>query len=184
MLVSIKDKVVSLKQKMNSTKDILKTLETPVDVGALIESLPFDLDNFEQVNREQPGLYLEASRFLTWAVLEKGRADVKLETREAEIGLDLRKGEKVTDKAVLAQVAADPEIVKLKQKVYLAKASEVWAKQLVETFNHRQQAINNITRIRTAETTNALRSVKERAEVLTVRREAERMRQKYDREQK
>lgn len=168
---------------MNSTKEILQQLETPVDVERLIEKISFDLDNFEQANVEQPRLYLEAGRYLTWAVLEKARAEVKLETREAELWVKLKDSpEKQTDKSIIANVAANREIVKLKQRLYLAKASEVWAKQLVEGYNHRQQVLNNITKIRTAETSNALRVVKEKAQVSMVKQEAERMRRKYDRE--
>lgn len=170
---------------MNNTKEILEQLETPVDVKRLIDRLPFDLDNLEQANVENPRLFLEAARYQTWAVLEKGRADVKLETKEAELYVDFkdRKVEKQTDKELVAKVASAPDVIKLKQRVYLAKASEVWAKQLVEAYNHRQQVLNNITKIRTAEVSNALRAVKEKAAMSTVRQEAERMRRRYDQEQ-
>jgi len=170
---------------MNNTEEILELLDKPVDVERLIEKLSFDLDNFEQANLEQPRLYLEAGRYLTWAVLEKARAEVRQESREAELWVKLKQSpEKQTDKSLQANIAASREILKLKQRVYLAKASEVWAKQLVESYNHRQQVLNNITKIRTAETSNALRIVKEKAVMSTVRQEAERMRQRLDREQR
>lgn len=167
-----------------NTKDIIERLKNPVDIEQLIDKLSFDLDNFEQANLEQPPLYLEAGRYLTWTVLEKARAEVKLETRTAEVAINWRKAEKLTDKGVASMVESAPEVVKLKQQLYLAKASEVWAKQLVEAYTHRLQVLNNITKIRTAETSSALRAIKERDQVRMVRQEAVRMRQKYDREPK
>lgn len=169
---------------MNSTKEILEQLETPIDVQRLISKLPFDLDNLDQANNENPRLYLEAARYLTWAVLEKARAETKLETAEAQLYVSLKDSPtKQTDKAITAMVASSKDIVKLKQKAYLAKASEVWAKQLVEAYNKRQEVLNNITRIRTAEVSNALRVVKEKAALTTVRQEAEKMRRRFDPEQ-
>lgn len=171
---------------MNKTVEILEQLETPVDIQRLVKKLSFDLENFEQANSEQPRLYLEAGRYMTLAVLRKARAEIALETKQAEYGVTLREkktalgGKGITDKAVLSIIDTSEEIIKLKRKASLTKAMEVWAKQLVEAYNHRLQVLNNITKIRSAETSSNIRSVKEQSAVDSLRRKAEEVRKRRD----
>jgi hypothetical protein len=52
----------------------------------------------------------------------------------------------------------------------------VWAKQLEKAYDYRQTALSNITKIRAGEMATDLRSVKEKAAVDVVRRQAEKIR--------
>src|SRR5580765_4874402 len=153
---------------MNDPKEILRWLENPVNVKRLVTKLSFDLDGFEMANLEQPSLNLEAGRYLTQAVLEKVRAELKLEVGTAEIAQNIRdryEGSKLTEKALAERLALDKEGITLKRNAYLAKTTEVWAKQLLEAYNQRLQVLSNITKIRTGEMATNLRVVKEEAAV-------------------
>lgn len=170
---------------MNDAREILELLERPVDVRRLMKELAFDLDGFEEANRRQPRLFLEAGRYLTAAVLNKARAENRLESLKAEEGLRLRgkktDGKKsLTEKAIEDVVNTNPQISKSKQTYYLAKAAEVWAKQLLEAYNHRLQVLSNITRIRTGEMATELRAVKEKAAVDDMRERAEKVRRSME----
>jgi hypothetical protein len=167
----------------NTTNEILALVEREVNVKRLVDKLSFDLENFEQANLEQPKLYLEAGRYRTWAVLEKGRAEVRLETGMAKYGLELRERKSdrgLTEKAIAEMVASSKDIVKLKQRVYMAKATDEWARQLLEAYNQRLEVLKNITKIRSGEMATELRSVKEKAAVDTMRRTQERARRELE----
>ncbi len=174
--------------KMNKTSEILEQLEKPVDVKRLMDKLSFALDNFEQANAEQPRLYLEAGRYCTMAVLRKARAEIRLETTQAEYGVRLRQkkqelgSKSITDKAVQSVIDSSEEIIQLKTKSAMSKSMEVWAKQLVEAYNHRLQVLNNITKIRSAETSSNIRTAKEEAEVKQIRQKAREVRRRLEEE--
>ena len=162
---------------MNTTQEVLEQLERPVDVGKLIKKLTFDLDNFEQANLEQPRLSLEAGRYFTWAVLEKAKAEFRLELEEANLGSSIRSdGAKRTEKSIADSIVLSPSIREKKKLLRLAKASEVYAKQLLEAFQQRLQVLNNITKLRASETATELRAMKEKAAVEEMSRKADRIR--------
>jgi hypothetical protein len=170
---------------MNDSREVLDLLQKPVDIQKLIKEIMFDLDNFEEANRRQPRLFLESGKYLTGAVLQKARAENRLESLIAEKGLEIREqktnGKKgFTDKGVADLVNADPFIRKAKRNYAVARAMEVWAKQLLEAYNHRLQVLSNITKIRTGEMATELRAVKERAAVDDIARKAEKVRKKYE----
>jgi|HubBroStandDraft_5_1064220.scaffolds.fasta_scaffold04165_3 hypothetical protein len=169
-------------------RDVLEFLSRPVDVRRLIQRLAFDLDNFDQANMEQPRLSLEAGRYRTQAALMKARLELQLETKQAELGNVLRRrGQDAkkapTDKAVQGKVILDPEVQSLRKRLYLAEATEVWAKQLAEAYQYQRLAVlKNIGEVRASEISNEIRTVKGRAAVDGLRRQAEKMRKRYDRE--
>ena len=164
---------------MNDVKEIVELLDEGVDLKKLLEEVSFDLDNFEQANLMQPRLYLQAAKYYTWAVLQKGRTDFALEVRSAELALQLReKLEKVTETRIAQELTTDKEIQTLRKKVYLAKTADVWAKQLLEVYSHRLQVLGNITKIRTGEMSNELRSMKEKAAVKELRTRTEKLRRR------
>ena len=170
---------------MIDSKEVLELLDKPVDVRRLIKELAFDLENFEEANRMQPRLFLEAGRYLTSAVLQKSKTENKLETMIAETGLKLRR-EKIkgknslTDKGIIDMVNGNPEVATLKNRFAITKAMEVWAKQLLEAYNHRLTVLSNITRIRTGEMATQLREVKEKAAVDDMRRRADKVRRSME----
>lgn len=167
---------------MNKPEEILELLDKEVNVRLLMKELTFDLDGFEQANLRQPRLYLEAGRYLTWAVLQRIRSENSLETSVADKGLELRNGKngKLTEKAVADLVNTDEDIIKSKKRFAVMKATEVWAKQLLEAYGHRLQVLNNITKIRSGEMSVELRKVKEKAAVDEMSRAADRVRRKFD----
>lgn len=172
---------------MNDPKEILRWLETPVNLKRLVDKLSFDLDGFESANLEQPSLNLEAGRYLTQAVLGKARAELKLEIGMADLAQAIRDNapEKMTEKAVAERLALAKEGIDLKRKAYLAKTTETWAKQLLEAYNQRLQVLSNITKIRTGEIASNLRAVKEEAAVRSmdrVKRDAEEARRRVKRD--
>ncbi len=167
-------------------KEVLELLRRPVDLRRLMQRLPFDLDNFDQANMEQPRLSLEAGRYRTQAALLKARIELQLQTKEAELGVQLRRrGEGAkkapTDKSIQSKVVLDPEVQALRRRLYLAEATEIWAKQLAEAYQYQRLAVLKIIgEIRASEFASELRTVKERAAVDVVRRSAEKVRQQYD----
>lgn len=170
---------------MNDPSEVLRWLEAPVSLKSLVSKLSFDLDGFEMANLEQPKLSLEAGRYRTKAVLEKARAELRLEVGEAEIAQRLREKSsvKLTEKALAERLAQEEEVIKLKKRAYMAKVMDEWAKQLLEAYNQRLQVLNNITKIRTGEIASNLRAVKEEAAVKqmnSVRREAEKVRKRVE----
>lgn len=170
---------------MNDPQEILDLLEKPVDIQKLIKELTFFLDEFEEANRRQPRLFLEAGKYLTGAVLQKAQAENRLETLIAEEGLKLRAkkvaGEKgYTDKGIADLVNANLDIRKAKKRFAVARAMEVWAKQLLEAYNHRLQVLSNITKIRTGEMATELRAVKEKAAIDDMARRADKVRKSYE----
>jgi hypothetical protein len=168
--------------------EILEILRRPVDVRRLMSRLAFDTDNFEQANMEQPRLSLEAGRYRTQAALDRARLELQLETKQAELGVQLRRrGEGAkkapTDKSIQSRVILDPEVQRLRKRLYLAEASEVWAKQLAEAYQYQRLAVLKVIGdIRASEIASELRSVKERAAVDVVHRAAQKVRERYDRE--
>ena len=66
---------------------------------------------------------------------------------------------------------ANLDIRKAKKRFAAARAMEVWAKQLLEAYNHRLQVLSNITKIRTGEMATELRAVKEKAAIDDMARE-------------
>lgn len=167
-------------------KEVLEMLRAPVDVRRLIDRLAFDVDNFERANMEQPRLSLEAGRYRTQAALLKARLELQLETREADLGIALRKKSEhakraPTEKALSGRIVLDPEVQVLRKRLYLAEITEIWAKQLAEAYQYQRLAVLKVIGdIRASEIANELRTVKEKAAVDGLRRQAERVREKYD----
>lgn len=167
-------------------KEVLEILRAPVNVQRLVDRLAFDADNFERANLEQPRLSLEAGRYRTQTALLRARTELQLETKQAELGVQLRRraeGAKKapTDKSVQSKVILDPEVQALRKRLYLAEATEVWAKQLAEAYQYQRLAVLKIIGdIRASEIASELRTVKERAAVDGVRRAAEKVRSRFD----
>ena len=165
---------------MNQIQEVLEWLEKPVDIRQLVRELAFSLDDFEDANRRQPRLFLEAGKYLTGAVLQKSRAETQLETEVAKTGLRLRELKKSTDKGIADMVNADEAVLKLKKKVSVANANAVWAKQLLAAYDQRLTVLSNITKIRTGEMATELRAVKERSAIDEMRRTVDRIRPPKD----
>jgi hypothetical protein len=171
---------------MNQIQEVLEWLEKPVDIKRLVRELAFSLEDFEEANRLQPRLFLEAGRYLTGAVLQKSRAETQLETQIAKEGLTLRelkasgKRGTITDKGIADMVNSNDDVLKLKRKVSVANANEVWAKQLLKAYDQRLTVLSNITKIRTGEMATELRAVKERSAISEMRRTVDRIRPPKD----
>lgn len=169
-------------------KEILEILRAPVDVRRLINRLAFDLDNFDRANMEQPRLSLEAGRYRTQAALLRARVELQLETKQAELGVQLRRrGEGAkkapTDKAITSKVVLDPEVQALRKRLYLAEATEIWSKQLAEAYQYQRLAVLKVIgEIRASELASELRTVKEKGALDIVRRAAEKARSRFEQE--
>lgn len=162
--------------------EITELLAAPIDVRRLVSKLAFNLDNFEQANMEQPRLYLEAGRYRTKAALDKARAELQLEVTMAETGAQWRErptsGKAMTEKAIADKITLNKEVIKLRQRAYMAKVTEEWAKQLLEAYSQRLMVLGIIGKVRSSEIASELRAVKEQAAIQVVRREAEKVRRK------
>lgn len=168
--------------------DIEEYLSQPVDLKSLVDELQFNADDVEAAALRQPKLFLEASRYRVKKMRKKARRLIKVELIEADVAHRLRRasrnaerGEKMTESAISDAVKLDPKWKKEKLKLERAFEEEEFAKQLLETYRHRQSTIKVVADIRNAEMSNELRQVKQNMALEGQRKLAERARKRVQR---
>lgn len=170
--------------KTMDTKSLYPELDRPVELQKLLKKLRLSSEgDLEKQSAEQPGLYLEASRFRAQLLHERSVKLAKLEVLKAEKALRIRakkfekaKGERLTEKEIENRILVDPEIRKAKLKLERLFQLEEWAKGLVAAFQQRRDMIRTISDIRNAEIASEVRAVKEGMARETMRQVSERTR--------
>lgn len=165
--------------------NILEQVDVEIDVEKLIRKLPFDVDNFESAAMEQPTLYLQAGRYRAKCLLNRARVELAMDTAKASASLALRKPQdekKPTEKAIENRVLTSSDVVTLRKKFYIAQTAEEWSRQLVEAYRQRLLVLKIVGDSRNSEISAELRAVKNRSAVDAVRREADKVRKSYERE--
>lgn len=169
---------------MGQLNDILNA---PVNLKKLIAKIAFDADLLEKAALEQPGLYLEASRYRTLKMRKKARAFLQRDMIKAELGLQYRRkskdGEKLREGEIKDSALLDPKSRAAQEAADRAVEEEEWAKGLVEVFRQRLSVLKVVADIRNAEMASEIRHAKEQMATAGMRRAAERVREKFDTEE-
>lgn len=165
------------------SKVLESILNRPVNLKGLIDKIAFDPEDLEHAALEQPGLYLEASRYRTLKMRKKNSAYVTMNAVKARLGLSYRKkkrdGQRLTEGAVKDAALFDPEMVSACKGLDHASEEEEWAKALVEVFRQRLSVIKVLTEIRVAEISNEIREVKNKMAVDSMHNAAAKARDKF-----
>jgi len=137
-------------------KTVAEFLDEPIDLEQLIGQLDFAEENLIQANREQPNLFLEASRYRVKRMRARIQAETAYEMRQAESSIFLRSLKKkgdgsITEKYISDKVKLRPRVIKARDKFDKAQAYEEWAKLVLETFRQRGSAIKTLAEILGAE---------------------------------
>lgn len=158
----------------------------PVNLRKLISKISFDAELLEKASLEQPGLYLEASRYRTLKMRKKNKAFVQKDMVKAELGIKYRKrkgdGEKLTEGAAKDRVLFDPAMQEAQAALDRATEEEVWAQGLVEVFRQRLSVLKIVAEIRNSEMANEIRHAKENMATAGMRKAAEQARSKFDKD--
>jgi len=142
-------------------------LNQPTNLRRLVGSLEWDEDAFEDAVREQPKLYLEASRYRAVKARRKARAEFGLAQATAEKKLVLRSkrdkaGRKMlTEPAIAEGAVLSPEYVIARRALDDAYVGEELAKAIMEAYRQRGQMLKIIADIRTSEVASEIRNVRE-----------------------
>ena len=145
-------------QKTTSLEAILAE---PVDLARLIEHLDFTEENLIQANREQPALFLEASRYRVKRMRQRITAETLLDTEKAQAGIFFRlkkrnekdkgKGSTLTEAYIKEKVIVDKSVVAAREAFDKATVYEEWARHLLDAYKQRGYAIQNLAELLGAE---------------------------------
>lgn len=144
-----------------------KFLDKPTNLMLLVRRLSWDEDEFEEAVREQPSLYLEASRYRALKARRLKRAEFSLSTTTAETKTKLRTkrdkgGRKLLTEPATAETATiDPAVVVARKKLDEAYVQDELAKSLMEAYRQRGQMLKIVADIRASEVASEIRNVRE-----------------------
>lgn len=147
-------------------KDVLTILKEPVDLDNLIKQLDFAEENLIQANREQPSLFLEASRYRVKRMRVRIQSESEYEMKQSEASIFLRGLKKKAEKGVMTEgyirdkVRIRPDVVTAREKFDKAQAHEEWSKLLLEAYRQRGSAIKTLAEILGAEANAQARMVR------------------------
>lgn len=142
---------------MKSKSKLDAILDEPVDLQGLIEKLDFSEENILVANREQPSLFLEASRYRVKKMRGRIQAESNLKAEEAKAGLFLRAKKKLAPKAGVTEgyikdkIFVHPEVVIARERLDKSQVYEEWAKLLLETYRQRGRTIQTLAELLGAE---------------------------------
>lgn len=166
------------------SKQLDTILNKPVNLRGLIENISFNPDQLEDAALEQPGLYLEASRYRTLKMRKSKSRELQLDLVRAELGLQYRKkrqtGDKMTEAAIKEAVMLEPEMTDAQKALNKAEEEEEFAKGLVEVFRQRLHVLNILKDIRISEAPNVVKRVRNEMAVGQMRKAAEKARERFD----
>lgn len=164
------------------SKQLDKVLNQPVNLLGLIDKIAFEPDTLEDAALEQPGLYLEASRYRTLKMRKAKRLELERDMKSAEVGLRLRRksGDKLTVGAVKDAVTLDRGMVMAEEALVQAQVEEEYSKGLLEVFRQRLKVIEALKDIRVSEAAPMIRKVKNEMAAGHMRRLAEKARERFD----
>jgi len=154
-------------KKQNSLDNLLAE---PVNVKSLIEQLDFSEENIMVANREQPSLFLEASRYRVKKMRSRIQAEAVLESEKANAALFLRKKKigrdsGITEGYIRDKVAVHPKVEEARTKFDNCQVHEEWAKLLLEAYRQRRDAIRTLAELLGAEANAQARAARKDAEM-------------------
>lgn len=162
-----------------------KILDQPVDLQGLIEKLDFSEENILAANREQPSLYLEASRYRVKKMRGRIQAESNLKAEEAKAGLFLRAKKKLNPKAGVTEgyikdkIFVHPAVMEARQRYDDTQVYEEWAKLFLETYRQRGRAIQTLAELLGAEAIAQARIAHKELEIEGFEKLKDAVRKKY-----
>jgi hypothetical protein len=130
-------------------------LDEPVDLALLIQHLDFSEENIIMADREQPGYFLEASRYRVKKLRSRIAKESALDSEKAKASLFFRskkgKREGVTEAYIKEKVVLDPRVQKSRELYDRSLVYEEWAKLLLEAYRERGRAIKTLAELLGAE---------------------------------
>ena len=162
-------------------------LERPVKLSDLVEKLALDEDSFEEEVREQPKLFLEASRYRAMKMRKRATASFMYDRAMAEVKLEGRKlkddkgKKKLTEGALSDRALLSDNAHKYRTDMDEAYLDEELAKGLVEAWRQRGQMLKIISDIRCSEVGSEIRSVRENLIRDDMKRNSQSLRERVDR---
>jgi hypothetical protein len=139
---------------MKNKHSLEMMLDEPVDLASLIEKPDFSEENIIEANREQPQLFLEASRYRVKKMRSRIQSESSLETEKAKASLFFRAKKKdkgTTEPYIKAKIITDKAVQEAQQAFDKQLVYEEWAKQLLETYRYRGRAIQTLAELLGAE---------------------------------
>jgi hypothetical protein len=147
-------------------------LDAPVDLKGLMDKLDFSEEAVIQANREQPGLFLEASRYRVKKMRSRIQSESNLKAEQANASMFLRlkkksaeKGSSFTEGYIRDKVTVHPRVIEAQQVEDNAQVYEEWAKLLLEAYRQRGHAIKTLAEILGAEANAQARLARKEFEV-------------------
>jgi len=129
----------------------MKRNREEVNTGSYYDDLEVDSYNLLEEWQAQPGLYLSYAETSTEVQEEVDNLKDRLDVLQAQTELSIRTGEyalapegmKVTDKAILALVITDPQVIALKKEYNHAKKDATLMKKVEIAFDQRKKGLEN-----------------------------------------
>lgn len=166
------------------SKQLKQILERPVNLRGLIDKIAFEPETLEDAALEQPGLYLEASRYRTLKMRKRLAKELERDKVKAEVGLTQRRkkkeGERQTESAIKDIAALDPSFVLAQKALDQSEVEEELAKGLLEVFRQRLKVIEVLKDIRISEASPLIKKVRQEMASSHMRRAAEKARERYE----
>jgi|ERR1019366_3114305 hypothetical protein len=170
--------------RKNTLEEILSE---PVDLPGLIDHLDFSEENIIQANREQPQLYLEASRYRVKRMRARIRAESNLDTEKAQASIFLRlksrnskdKNAKLTEPYIKEKVAVSAAVVEARESFDKAQVYEEWSQRLLEAYRQRGHAIQTLAQLLGAEASAQARLVRKEVELAGLESLKDSVRKRY-----
>lgn len=165
--------------------NLYKLLDSKVNMVKLIDRLAFDPDELEEAAVEQPGLYLEASRWRIQQMKLRLVRAAKVERLKSKVGLAQRRekhthrGERITEGHIKDIVELNPRLRKARIRLERAYLLEEFGKSLVETFRQREHMVRELLQSRGQEISSEIRQVKNRMAGNDIRKKARKLHDKY-----
>ena len=140
---------------MKAKTSLDSLLDQPIDLKALIAGLDFSEENIVIANREQPSLFLEASRYRVKKLRARIQAESLLESERARAAMVYRKKKAtsggITEAYIREKVSVNAEALDAREHLDRAMVHEEWAKLLLEAYRQRGHAIKTLAEILGAE---------------------------------
>ena len=147
-------------------------LDAPVDLKGLMDKLDFSEEAVLQANREQPSLFLEASRYRVKKMRTRIQSESNLKAEQANASMFLRlkkkkaeKGSSFTEGYIKDKVTVHPGVIEAQAQEDNAQVYEEWAKLLLEAYRQRGHAIKTLAEILGAEANAQARQSRKEFEI-------------------
>jgi len=168
---------------MKNKSTVSNLLASPVNVNSLIEALDFAEENIVKANREQPSLFLEASRYRVKKMRARIQKESAYEMQQSQASLILRKlkvkGNSITEGYIRDKVRVRPSVIEAKNEYDDSLSNEEWAKLLLEAYRQRASAIKTLAEILGAEANAQARLARRDAEMIGFDKLKEKVRKRY-----